>query len=255
MGGSTHNPISNSPAPEGGNPQGVLDQFLGLFTVPEAVFRRLRVAPSWAGAFSLSLGLALFATLTWAAKVDLEAVAERKFEVLEQAFHVTVPPATIDKAIEEMATHGRPFVSSALGVLLVTPLLMFILAGTLFAFAKVGGTDEKVTFRHAWAATTVQGLVLAPVALLAGIMCLLRDVGGAASYLGLAPTQVAFWIHPENPWLRGLLTLLDPFYLFSFVALYLAARYTLGLKTWALVTLLSLTGLISLSFRLLSGLF
>lgn len=236
-------------------PQGVWDQLTGIFTEPSEVFRRLRLAPSWVGAFILTLGVALFATLTWAAKVDMEAAAKRKFDVMEQAFHMNIPPEAMDKALEQAATQGKPFISSSLGVIIGVPLVLLILAAILFAFSKFGGEDEEVTFGHAWAATIVHGLAMLPISLLAGIMCLIRNVGGAASYASLAPTSLGFWLQPENPWLRGLLALCDPFYLFSFVTLYFAARYTLRLKPWACVVLLAITGFFGCLFHFIGGIF
>lgn len=235
--------------------QSVWDQLMGVFTEPSDVFRRLRLAPSWLGAFLLTLGVALFATLTWAAKVDLEAGAKRKFEVMEQAFHMTIPSEAVDKALEQASTQGQPYLSSALGVLIALPLMMVILAGILFAFAKFGGEDEDITFTHAWAAAIVHGLAMLPIALLGGLMCLLRNVGGAASYASMAPTHLGFWIQPENPWLRGLLALADPVYLFSFVVLYFAVRHTLRLKTWATATVLGITGCFGLLFHFIGGIF
>jgi len=240
------------PMPQG---QSVWDQLVGIFTEPTAVFQRLRVAPSWVGAFLLTLGVGLFATLTWAAKVDMEASAKRKFEVMEQAFRVNIPAEAVDKALEQAATQGKPFISSSLGILLGVPFVLVILAAILFAFSRFGGEDEDVTFKHAWAATTVHGLAMLPISLLAGIMCLIRSVGGAASYASLAPTNLAFWLQPENPWLRGLLAVFDPLYLFSFFALYLAARHTLRLKTWANVLLLAITGFFGFLFHFFGGMF
>ena len=236
-------------------PQGVLEQFTGLFTEPAEVFRRLRLAPSWVGALVLTVVVGLFATLVWAAKVDMEAAAKRKFEVMEQAFHMTIPSEAVDKALEQAATQGRPFLQSSLGVVLGVPFALLILAAILFAFSRFGGEDEEVTFKHAWAATTVHGLTMVPISLLAGIMCVLRSVGGASSYASLAPTSLAFWIHPESPWLRGLLAVVDPFYFFSFVALFLAAKHTMRLKPWACGLLMGVAGFFGFLFHFMGGIF
>ncbi len=243
------------PEAPAGQPQGVLDQFTGLFTEPIEVFRRLHLAPSWVGALVLTLVVGLFATLTWAAKVDMEAATKRKFEVMEQVMHTEMPSAAVDKAMEKAATQGKPFVPSSLGVVLGVPFGLLILSGILFAFSKFGGEDPDVTFKHAWAATTVHGLTMVPISLLAGLMCLLRNVGGAASYASMAPTTLAFWIHPESPWLRGLLAVVDPFYVFSFAALFLAAKYTMRLKTWANALLMAIAGCFGLLFHFIAGIF
>jgi len=240
------------PSPQG---QSVTDQLVGVFTEPAEVFQRLRRAPAWVGAFLLTLGTALFATLAWVAKVDAEAAARRKFEVLEQAFGMNIPADAIDKAMEQAATQGRPFLSSSFGVIVGVPLFLLIMAAILFAFTKFGGEDEEVTFRHAWAATIVHGLSMLPIAVLAGIMCLIRNVGGAASYASMAPSTLSFWIQPENPWVRGLLSVFDPFYLFSFVVLFLAGRYTLRLKPWANITVVALMAFFGFIGHFFGGMF
>jgi hypothetical protein len=140
-------------------------------------------------------------------------------------------------------------------VIIGMPLVLVILAAILFALSRFGGEDEEVTFGNAWAATTVHGLAMVPISLLAGLMCLLRNVGGAPSSASLAPTTLAFWIHPESPWLRGVLAIFDPFYLFSFVALYLAARHTMRLKTWANALLMAITGFFGCLFHFIGGIF
>ncbi len=243
-----------SPAPAV-KPQGVLDQFIGLFTEPTAVFQRLRQAPSWLPALLLFLGVALFASVIWAAKVDQVAMTERRFEVMEQAFKVQMPAEAVDKALDQVQTAKPPYVSAVLGTLLGMPFGFLIFAAILFAFTKFGGEDETLTFRHALAATTVHGLVALPIPLLAGIMALLKDVGGAASYASLAPTTLAFWAQPDNPWLRGLLAVVDPFYLFSFITLYLAGRHTLRLKQGALIGLMVLMGFFGFVGHFMGGLF
>jgi hypothetical protein len=240
------------PTPPG---QGVWDQLLGLFTEPSEVFRRLRQSPTWVGAFVLTIVIGLFASLSWAAKVDMEAAAKRKFEVMERAFHMNIPQEAMDKALDQAATQGKPFLQSSLGIVLGVPVALVILAAILFAFVKFGGEDEDVTFGHAWAATTVHGLTMMPISLLAGIMCLLKPVGGAASYASLAPTSLNFWMSVENPWIRGLLAVFDPFYLFSFVALFLAAKHTLRLKPWANALLMGITGFFGFLFHFIGGIF
>jgi hypothetical protein len=235
--------------------QSVLDQFVGIFSEPAEVFKKLREAPGWVGAFVSMLVAGLIATLVWAAKVDVEAAARQKFEVMEQAFHINIPPQAMDQALEKAATQGRPFIQSSLGVVLMVPLVFLILAGILFALVKLGGEDDQVTFKHAWAATVVHSLAMLPITILAGIMCLLRNVGGAASYASLAPSALVFWVNPENPWIRGLLSVADPFYLFSFVTLYFAARYTLRLKLWAIAVLLGIAGFFGFIFHILGGMF
>ncbi|MCE1227954.1 MAG: YIP1 family protein [Firmicutes bacterium] len=242
-------------APVQAAPQSVWDQLVGVFTEPTKVFQHLRLSPAWVGALILVIGTALFASLVWAAKVDMEAVVKHQMEVMEQAFHMAIPADAMDKAMEQAATSGQPILKSALGIIFITPLIFLVMAGILYGFTRFGGTDEEVTFKHAWAATVVHGLSMVPIALLAGIVCLVRPVGGAASYASLAPSNPGFWMHLENPWLRGLVGIFDPFYLFSFVVLFLAARHTLRLKTWAAALVVGLMGFFGFLFHFFNGLF
>lgn len=260
-------PATGSPTPSlygsdpGGSPaqavkpQGVLDQLIGLFTEPTVVFQRLRQAPSWLPALLLFLGVALFASVIWAAKVDQVAMTERRFEVMEQAFGMQIPAEAMDKALDQVQTAKQPYLGAILGTLFGMPFGYLIFGAILFAFAKFGSEDETLTFGHAMAATTVHGLVALPIPLLAGLMALLKEVGGAASYASLAPTTLSFWLQPENPWVRGAMAVVDPFYLFSFVTLYLAGRHTLRLKQGALIGLMVLMGFFGFVGHFMGGLF
>lgn len=246
----------NQPAPPpSAPPQSLADQLVGVFTEPTTVFQRLRQAPSWIGAFVVLLVSGLFATLVWAAKVDMEAATKRRFEVMEQLLNKPMPTEAIDQALEKAVNGGQPWISSTLGVVLGMTVGLLILAGVMFAFNRFGSDDDEVTFTHAWAAAVVHALAALPITVMAGILCLIRPVGGAASYASLAPTNLGYWINPENPWMRGALALTDVFYLFSFVALYFAAKHTLKLKTWANALLLAICAFFGFLLHFLGGIF
>lgn len=240
-------------APAPAPPQSLVDQLLGIFTEPAEVFRRLRQSPAWVGAFVLLMAVGLAATLIWAHKVDQEALTRNNMQVVEDVFHVPHNEAALQTQID--AIHGQPYLKSALGVVLVVPLFLLIFSSVLFFFAKVGGEDDQVSFKHAWAVASVHNLGTVPIGVLAGLMCLLRPVGGAANYALLNPANPLFFFKPENPLLRGLLNLADPFYLFSFVLLFLACKYTLRMKMWANVLVLSISGLFGLLFHFIAGIF
>lgn len=245
----------NAPAPLPAPPQGLGEQLVGVFTEPAMVFQRLRQAPAWVGAFVAVMATGLFASLAWAAKVDMEAATRRRMEVMEQLLNKPMPTEAVDQALEKAVAGGQPWISSSLGVVLGMTVGFLILAGVMFAFNRLGSDDDEVTFTHAWAAAIVHTLSVLPMMLMAGILCLLRPVGGAASYASLAPTTLGYWIHPESPWLRGLLGLTDVFYLFSFVVFYFAAKHTLRLKTWAIVVLMGLCAFFGFLFHFLGGVF
>jgi len=234
-------------------PQSLTDQVIGVFTEPAEVFRRLRQSPAWVGAFILLMALGLVATLIWAHKVDQEAMIRNNMQVVEDVFHVPHNETALQTQLDKVS--GQPYIKSSLGVVLGVPIVFLVFSSILFFFAKFGGEDDRVGFKHAWAVTVVHNLATLPIAVLAGLMCLIRPVGGAANYTLLNPANALFFVKPENALLRGLVNLLDPFYLFSFVLLYLAGKYTLRLKPWANVLVLCISGFFGLFFHFVAGIF
>ena len=49
--------------------------------------------------------------------------------------------------------------------------------------------------------------------------------------------------------------MVDPLYFFSFAALFLAAKHTMRLKTWANALLMAIAGLFGFMFHFVAGIF
>ena len=106
-------PSSDAVAPS------LMDQVLGVFTDPKALFQRLHATPVWKGAFAVSLLLSLAMTFIWGLKVDVDAMVR---PILEQ--NPKVAPEQIDSIIAMQSK----FISPG-GLIMV---LLFMSLGTLF---------------------------------------------------------------------------------------------------------------------------
>jgi hypothetical protein len=251
---------SGNPGPEkqtslNGAGPGLYEQVTTIFIEPANLFRKLRSFPVWVGAFLLILGVNVLATICWAIKVDPEAATVRKMEVVARAFSVAIPQQAIDQAAESATQGGKFYINSFIGVGLGFLVGSLILSLLLLFLVKNGSQGKDIGFKHVWSVSVVHGLALLPVSVLGGAMCLIRGTSTASSFMNFAPTTPAFFLAPANPWLRGFLSTLDPFYLYSFVTLYLAARHALKLKAWAMWVLLLSCGVVGVALRTFAGMF
>lgn len=213
---------------EGGEPlakpkaPSLVDQFVGIFTEPTELFKKLHATPVWGWAMGALTVSSLVLVVAWGLKVDVDAMLR---PVLEQKPQLS--GTQIDQVIDFQTRFLMPI--GILGVLFGTPFTLLL--GALLRWVVGLGTAEaeKPTFMQALSATSVSSLVMVPYALLTSLMCWTQKVGGLAPEK-LSPTCVAFYLRPENPKLYGLYAQLDIFALFGFVLVYLSSRHTLRLK-------------------------
>jgi hypothetical protein len=227
--------------------QGLWTLLAGVFTEPGTVFARLRRGPSWVMPLVLGVAVAVVAGLAWAHKVDMEAQVRASMETTVQAFHMNIPEEAIQKNLD--AIHGQPYLRTALGTLFGMPFFAALMALVLWGFSRLGAEgDEDSTYVQSLSVVSVHYLAMVPATLLALLV-------GGGSLMHLMPTHLGFFVHPENPWARGLLALVDPFYLWSWVLLAIGMRRTLAMRTGAIVGALLLFGVFSTFFRTMGGMF
>jgi hypothetical protein len=180
-------------------------------------------------------------------------VTRHQMEMMRDTFKVNIPDQAMEDAIAK-AEGSRPWISSVLGPLFGIPFAYMIMALVVWAFAAMGRSDEDEmpSFIQALSVTAVHNLVTLPGMLLAGVMCLLQVVGGR-SIQQMAPTVLGFFVRPESMGLRGLVALVDPFWLFSFFLLAVGMRETLRTKTWAVAACLGVFALFGSLFRFFGG--
>jgi hypothetical protein len=241
-----------SPVPE---TPGLLDQITGVFTEPKALLSRLRRRPSWAPALLFAIAVGLIAMLIWASKVDMAEVTRHQMERTKEIFHMNIPDQAIDEAIAK-AEGKKPWLSAVSGAVFGTPFFYLIMTLATWAFSAMGieEGEETPSFGQAFSVTSVHSLVAVPSMLLAGIIALLRPVGGH-NIQALMPTVLSFYVSPESPLLRGLAALVDPLWIFSFVVLAIGMKQTLKTKPWAIGACLTVMGLFGGGLRFLGGMF
>lgn len=226
----------NEPVPPAPQPPSLMDQAAGVFTEPVTLFQRLRATPVWGGAFALLLLLNAAVTLIWGARVDLDAFLR---PMLEKNPKMTAE--MIDHAIAG-SSNKIIMIFGTIQMLVAVSVVFLLLALVYWIVAKVAPEEAGPrTYRQAFSATVVSSLVGLPKAVLLGIICALRTVGGLRPDQ-LSPTSLGFYLVPENPKLYALYCNLDLFTLAALGVTWLALRHTLRVKAggaWAAVVILA----------------
>jgi hypothetical protein len=234
---------------------GLLDQIVGVFTEPKALFTRLRARPTWIPALLATIVVSLVAMLIWASKVDMAEATRHQLERSQEVFHMTIPDQTMDDAISK-AEGKKPWLSAVSTSVLATPFVFLIVALIVWGCASMGTEEgeDSPTFGQSFSVTCVHYLSTLPAMLLAGIIALVRPVGGA-NIQQLMPTSLSFYLRPEAAATRGLIALVDPLWIFSFFVLAIGMRHTLKAKTWAVGLCLGIFGVFGAGIHILGGLF
>jgi hypothetical protein len=182
-------------------------------------------------------------------------VTRHQMERTKDIFHVNIPDQAMDEAIAK-AEGKQPWISAVATGLLATPFIYLIVALITWAFASMGTQEgeDSPSFGQAFSLTAVHYLVTLPAMLAAGLIALVRPVGGH-NIQQLMPTSLGYYVHPEATLARGLVGLVDPLWLFSFVLLAIGMRETLKAKTWAIGCCLAFFAFFGLGGRFLGGLF
>lgn len=212
----------SAPPPEAPQPPGLFDQIIGVFTEPVALFKKLNVAPSWMWATGATVVMAILVTIVWGLKVDADAMMRPMLEA-----NPKIDPGQYDMIIGMQKKFIVPF--GILGSLFGVPIVVAIIAGIYWLVGKGTAEGTQPSYLQAMSAAAVPGLVMLPHSLAILAMCFAREVGGATPDK-LAPTALAFFLHPDNPKIYALLNFIDPFAIASFVLTWLATRHILGLK-------------------------
>jgi hypothetical protein len=243
--------------PQAPNPKapGLMDQIVGVFMEPKALFSNLRERPSWLPALLIAVVIGLFAMLVWASKVDMAEATRHQMERTKEVFHVNIPDQAMDDAISK-AEGKHPWVSAISTPVVVTPLVYLIVALIVWGCSAMGTESEEAppTFGQAFSVTAVHYLVTLPSMLLAGLIALLRPVGGV-NIQQLMPTTLSFYIQSESGMVRAMAALADPLWLLSFFVLAMGMRHTLKAKPWAVGLCLTIFAVFGIGFRVLGGLF
>ncbi|HJW33683.1 MAG TPA: YIP1 family protein [Holophagaceae bacterium] len=210
------------PAPSAPKPPSFLDQVVGVFTEPTALFQKLRQSPSWIPAVVSFCILGIGVTLVWGLKVDVDAMARPALER-----NPNVSAGQIDSIIEMQKKFMVPI---GLIFAVAIPWLWTLLMGFIYWLVGRGLAEEgEPSFPQALTAASVPALVGLVHGALMIIMAFLRPVGGLTPEK-LAPTSVGFFVAAESPKVVTALFALDLFSIATWALSYLACRHLLRLK-------------------------
>ena len=224
---------------------GPLDQIIGVFTEPVALFKKLNVAPSWMWATGATVVMAILVTIVWGLKVDADAMMRPMLEA-----NPKIDPGQYDMIIGMQKKFIVPM--GIFGSLIGVPAVVAIVAFFYWLVGKGTAEGGKPSYLQAMSAAAVPGLVMLPHSLAILVMCFAREVGGATPDK-LAPTSLGYFLHPENPKLYALLNFVDPFVIASWALTWLATRHIMGLKASGATICTVLVAALGLAFRVLGA--
>lgn len=223
MSDSSPSLYGEAPAPvEKPKAPGLVEQVVGVFTEPVALFQKLNRAPSWAWAAGATAAMAILVTIVWGLKVDMDAMLRPILEA-----NPKIDPGQYDLIISMQKKFVLPF--GILGSVVGVPVVVAVIAFIYWLVGRGAAEGEPPTFLQAMSAAAVPGLVMLPHSLAILAMVAVREVGGATPDK-LAPTSLGYFLRPENPKLFALMNFVDPFVIASWAMTWLATRHILGLK-------------------------
>lgn len=241
------NPSLYGDQPQAPRPKapGLLDQIVGVFTEPSALFEKLNLAPSWGWAAGTLTAASVVLTVIWGLKVDVEEMLR---PVLER--NPQISSAQIDTIIEMQKKFIMPF--GVLGALFGTLIVILVAALFYWLVAKGASEGEKPSYLQALSVAAVPGLVRLPQILLIALICLLKPIGGLTPDK-IAPTSLGYFVHLENVKLHALLYGLDLFYIADVALTYLALRKITRMKAGGAVLCVAVAVLVALGGRALGA--
>ena len=221
------------------------DQIVGVFTSPAELFRRLNATPSWGWALGMTVLAGVILTILWGLKVDVD-------EMLRPALEKN--PQIASSQIDMIVGFYKKFIVplSVFTTIFFTATLTFLMALFYWLVGKSTAENEAPSYRLALSAVAVPSLVRLPYMLLVSLICLVKSIGGLTPEK-ISPTSMGYYVPLENVKLHALLYTLDLFFIAEAVLLFLAARYTMRLKTNGATVCVLITLVLGIGLRVLNA--
>jgi len=172
---STATAAGDTPAPKS-----LLARFIGIITAPKDTFAAVVPVPKWLGILAITTVLvALFTALPLMTEAGRQAAIDQQVQQMQSlGFPVS------DQVYEAMQKgSGRMPYTTALSVLVVSPIFVVIVAGILFAIfnAALGG---EASFKQVFTVLAHAGVISAISAVFSGIVNYFRTGTGSVANLG-----------------------------------------------------------------------
>jgi hypothetical protein len=202
-----------STAPAAGSapaPKNLLARFIGVITSPRDTFASVAAHPKWFGMLALTtVIIAGFSALPMTTEAGRQAAIDQQVTQM-QSFGMTIT----DQMYESLEKNsGRMPYTTGISVLVVSPIVVLIIAGILFAIfnAALGG---EASFKQVFAVLVHAGAVSALSTIFSGTMNYFRGTIGSAANLGVLLPML-----PENSFAGRLLGMIDIFLIWYIVVL------------------------------------
>jgi hypothetical protein len=226
-------------------PKNLLARFIGVLTSPRDTFASVVAHPKWFGMLAVTtLILALFTALPLTTEAGRQAAIDQQVDSMKgMGFEVN------DQMYEAMQKgSGRMPYTSAVGVLVVSPIIALIIAGILFAIfnAALGG---EASFKQLFAVYTHAGAVSVLSTIFSGVINYFRGSMGSVANLGALLPML-----PENSFAGRLLGMVDVFLIWYIVVLAIGLAVLYRKRTQPIaISLLSVYAVIAIVVALIKS--
>jgi hypothetical protein len=190
-------------------PKGLLARFIGIVTSPRDTFGNIVAHPKWLGMLALTVVvIAFFAALPMTTDAGQQATIDQQVQSMKSlGFEVT------DQMYDRMEQgKSRMPYTTAISVLVISPIFAVIVAGILFAVfnAAMGG---EASFKQVFAVVVAAGVISALSSAFSGTVNYIRAASGnaSASMGSVANLGALLPMLPEQSFIGHLLGTIDIF--------------------------------------------
>ena len=211
--------MANTPTAAGSSPapKGLVARLIGIITSPRDTFQTVVAYPRWFGMLAVTTALiAVFAALPMTTEAGRQATIDQQVKSMKSfGFEVT------DQIYDQMERGaGRLPYTTAISVIVISPIIVVIVAGILFAVfnAAMGG---EASFKQAFAVVVHAGAVSALSSVFSGAVNYFRAASGDASGAmgSVANLGALLPMLPEQSFVTHLLGTIDIFLVWYVIVL------------------------------------
>jgi len=225
---------------------GLVARFIGIITSPKDTFARIVAAPKWFGMMALTVVIvAIFSALPTTTDAGRQAFLDQQ---VQQRQSLGLPPLD-DQQYAQMEKMAKvtPYITAG-AVMVVTPIIVVIITGILFAVfnAALGG---EASFKQMLAVVVHAGVISTLGSLISGIVNYFRGGIGSVGNLGALLPML-----PEKSFGANLLGTVDIFIIWWLLVLAIGLGVLYRRRTQPIViSLMSLYAVIALVVALVKS--
>ena len=219
-------------------PMSLPSRLLGILTSPRDTFQSVAAHPSWFGVLALTTILvAIFTAAPLTTDAGRQAAIDQQISQMK-SFGITVTPELEDK-LEQGA--GRMPYTTGISILVISPIMVVIVAGILFAIfnAAMGG---EASFKQVVAVVVHAGIISSVSAVFSGAINYFRGATGSVTNFAALLPMIS-----DQSFAGHLLGMVDVFLIWWVIALAIGLAVLYRRRTQPIaITLFAVYGVIAL---------